>query len=235
MAIQKTSLVEIAMDRIKTYILENKLKENDKLPTEKELTAKLQVSRTVVRESLRSLESIGILTIKPGGGVFVGDADFRSIKSILKHHYETHGVKIRELVEIRKILELGALRLIIEKNVEVDFDYLENLNQEYYEAITHHQDTKKYDQLFHQHIIREADNKTFYNFTEVIQEYFSLVKIDLMQSQEDLLASYQEHNEILTGLKDNNLEYSHKMMSAHFEPIFDYIYEMEGLKENGTN
>ncbi|MDM8101285.1 FadR/GntR family transcriptional regulator [Oceanobacillus oncorhynchi] len=235
MVIQKTSLVEIAMDRIKTYILENKLKENDKLPTEKEFIAKLQVSRTVVREALRSLESIGILKIKPGGGVFVGDSDFRSIKSILKHHYEAHGVKIRELVEIRKILELGALRLIIEKNLDVDFDYLESLNQEYYQAITHNWDTKKYDQLFHQHIIREADNETFYNFTEVIQEYFSLVKIDLMQSKKDLLASYKEHSEILAGLKNKNLEYSHKIMSVHFEPIFDYIYEMEGLKEDGTN
>ncbi|WP_152657564.1 FadR/GntR family transcriptional regulator [Oceanobacillus sp. CFH 90083] len=235
MTIQKTSLVEITMDRIKAYILENKLTENDKLPTEKELVEKLQVSRTVVREALRSLESIGILKIKPGGGVFVGDSNFRSIKTILKHHYDTHGVKIRELVEIRKILELGALRLIIEKNIDVDFKYLEKLNQEYYQAIKHGSDTKKYDQLFHQHLIKEADNKTFYNFTEIIREYFSLVKIDLVQNQEDLLTSFQEHNEILAGLKKKNLEYSHKIMSVHFEPIFEYIYEMEGLKENGTN
>lgn len=235
MAIQKTSLVEITMNRIKTYILENKLKENEKLPTEKELIEKLQVSRTVVREALRSLESIGILKIKRGGGVFVGDSNFRSIKSILKHHYETHGVKIRELVEIRKILELGALRLIIEKNIAVDFNYLEKINLEYYQAIIDHSDTKKYDQLFHQHLIKEAGNETFYKFTEVIQEYFSLVKIDLMQDKEEMLKSFQEHYEILKGLKDRNLEYSHKIMSVHFEPIFEYIYKMEGLKENGTN
>ena len=68
MEIQKTSLVNIVIERIKNSILENKLKPNDKFLTEKELTEQLKVSRTVVREALISLQAVGISKIKPGGG-----------------------------------------------------------------------------------------------------------------------------------------------------------------------
>ncbi|GAB2556231.1 FadR/GntR family transcriptional regulator [Gracilibacillus alcaliphilus] len=230
MAIQRASLVEITMDRIKSHILENNLKENDKFLSEKELVNQLQVSRTVIREALRSLESIGILKVKPGDGTFVGSGNFDSIKTILKHHFEAYGVKIRELLEIRKVIELGALRLIIEKELKVDVHYLTEINHAYYQAIQEHTDTKAHDQLFHQQLIKETQNQTFYHFADVIQDYFSLVKMDVTQNKENLLMSYQEHQKIIQALQQKNLQTAQMVMTQHFKPVFQYIHEMEGNK-----
>lgn len=135
MGIQKTSLVEIVVDRIKEYILNNNLKPNDKFFTEKELVELLQVSRTVVREALISLQAVGILNVKPGGGVYIAEPKLDSINTILKHYYDTYGVKLKEIMEIREIIELGALRLIIEKQVDVDIDQLVKINESYYQTI----------------------------------------------------------------------------------------------------
>lgn len=235
MAIKKTSLVEIAMDRMKKDIVDNNLRPGDKFLSEKELTSQLQVSRTVVREALKSLTSIGIVEVRKGGGVYVGHSNFDSIKSILKHHHAIHGVKLRELVEIRKVIELGAVRLIIENDISVDRKHFEEINRKYHDAITENKDTKKYDQLFHQQLMKETGNKTFYNFGEVIQEYFSLVKIDLIQSEATLLHSYQEHEDIIDALEQKDLIWGHEIIADHLEPIFAFIKQVEEAGDDGTD
>lgn len=235
MSIKKNSLVEISIERIKQHIVENHMQPGDKFLSEGELIKQLQVSRTVVREAMRSLGSLGIIEIKKGGGVYVAASNFDSIKLILRHHHKVHGVKIKELVETRKIIELGALRLIIEKDIDVDAERLHTINQNYYDAILKGEDTKTHDQLFHQHIIKEADNQTFYNFADVIHDYFSIIKIDLSQTEESLLKSHHEHQTLIETLKHKNMSQAHEIMAAHFEPIFQFIRQMEGQQSDGTN
>lgn len=235
MAIKKTSLVEIAVERIKKNIIDDNLRPGDKFLSEKELTNQLQVSRTVVREALRSLSSIGIVEVRKGGGVYVGHSSFESIKNILEHHHAVHGVKLKELAEIRKVIELGAVRLIIENDLAVDREYFEEINGKYHDAIKKGRDTKKYDQLFHQHLMKETGNGTFYNFAEVIQDYFSLVKIDLIQSEETLLESYQEHKDIIDALEQKDLVRGHRLIAVHLEPVFKFIQQVEGPGDDGTD
>ncbi|WP_458353206.1 FadR/GntR family transcriptional regulator [Peribacillus frigoritolerans] len=227
LSIQKESLVDIAIKRIKDHITTSGLKPNDKYLSEKELISQLQVSRTVVREALISLQSIGIVNIKPGGGVYIGDPNLDTIKEILKHHYDTHGVKLRELTEIRKVIELGALRLIIENDIDVDFLQLEKINESYYKAIIQKQDTRKDDRLFHQALIKMTHNETFYSFSEIIHEYFSLTKIDLVQKEAKLIQSYHQHAGMIDALKEKDLSIAQKIMALHFEPVFEFINQME--------
>lgn len=227
MGIQKASLVDIVIERIKGNIIEKGLKPGDKFLSEKELITQLQVSRTVIREALIALQTVGIVRVKAGGGVYIADGNLDSINTILKHHYETYGVKIRELIEIRKIIELGALRLIIEKDVDVNIQQLNEINESYYQTIMGKQDTKKFDRIFHQSLIRATDNESYYNFSEIINEYFSLVKIDLVEKQDELIKAYDQHLEITKAIKNKDLTVAQKIMGQHFEPILTIISEME--------
>lgn len=235
MAIHKQSLVDITIERIKNYIIENNLQSNDQFLSEKELVDRLQVSRTVIREAMKSLQSIGILKTKQGGRVYIDNASFDSIKAILKHHYDLHGAKIKELVEIRRIMELGALRLIIEKNVSVNLQHLKKINDQYYEAVRTHRDTKPFDQSFHQALIKETKNETFDNFNDVINTYFSLAKIDLMQPKEALAQSHHQHFQLIQEIADQNLPAAQQVLDAHFEPIFAFIDQMERGNKDGTD
>ncbi|ASK60983.1 GntR family transcriptional regulator [Virgibacillus phasianinus] len=226
MGIQKTSLVDIVVERIKSSITEKGLRPGDKYLSEKELVDLLQVSRTVVREALISLQTVGILQVKPGGGVYIA-GNLGSINTILKHHYDTHGVKIRELIEIRKIIELGALRLIIEKDVNVNIARLNEINESYYQQVIEKQDTKKFDRLFHQSLIKATDNESYYNFSEIINEYFSLVKIDLVEKENELIEAYKQHLKTIQAIENKNLPLAQQIMSNHFEPILAFINQME--------
>lgn len=227
MAIHKTSLVDIAIERIKSYIMENNLKPNDKFLSEKELVDQLQVSRTVVREALISLQTVGILNVKSGGGVYIAEPKLDSISTILKHHYDTYGIKIKELLETREIIELGALRLIIEKQVDVNIDELNVINESYYQSIIEKQDTKKFDRLFHQALIKATGNETYYIFSEIIHEYFSLVRIDAIEKKESLLRSYKEHSDIIHAINKKDLPAAQLMMKQHFIPVFNLINQLK--------
>ncbi len=129
--------------------------------------------------------------------MYIQNPNLESIKEILRHHYDTHGVKIKELVEIRKVIELGALRLIIEKNMEVDFQQLHDINNSYYQAIIKQEDTRQADRFFHQFLIKATGNETFYTFSEIINDYFTLTKMNMIQDEAQMLSSYEQHETMI--------------------------------------
>lgn len=69
----KTRLHEDILEQLKDRILRGELAPGTKLPPERELAEQLQVNRTTVREALHKLESIGLVEIKHGNGIFVRD------------------------------------------------------------------------------------------------------------------------------------------------------------------
>ena len=70
-AIDKVSVVQQAVEQLKTYISSNDLEVGQKLPTEKELCAQLAIGRGSLREALRILAATGYVSQQPGRGAFV--------------------------------------------------------------------------------------------------------------------------------------------------------------------
>src|SRR5699024_5911226 len=148
----RKSLVDIAINRIKEHIINNDFAPEDKYLSEKELTDRLQVSRTVIREALITLQSIGLINIVAGDGVYIANPHADPIKAILKHH-EINDKKLKELADIRKVIELGAIRLIVENNLTFDANKASTLNEQYLQAIQANEDTRALDQQFHQFLM----------------------------------------------------------------------------------
>jgi len=66
--VRTVKITELIVDQIRKAILEGTMKPGDKLPSERELSDKFEASRIAVREALISLESAGLVQIKPGSG-----------------------------------------------------------------------------------------------------------------------------------------------------------------------
>jgi len=69
--IKKRRLSEHAIDELRNFITKNNLEEGSKLPSERELVDKLQISKGTLREALRMLEITGLVDVMPGKGIFV--------------------------------------------------------------------------------------------------------------------------------------------------------------------
>jgi GntR family transcriptional repressor for pyruvate dehydrogenase complex len=118
--IQSERLYERIVDQIERRIVAGDLKVGDQLPTERELAEQFTVSRTAVREAVKSLQEKGLVEIRLGRGTFVtkgaSGAVRHSIGLLLKVEND-----FASLAEVREILEpeiaaLAATR-ITEENI----------------------------------------------------------------------------------------------------------------------
>lgn len=104
---------EEVFTQIKTSILSGKYRSGSKLPSERELTAVLQVSRGVVREALRMLELSGFLIIRQGhgGGAYVIDLTLSQVGNSFLDLFQTNTLSMAEVAQVRLFVEPEVARL----------------------------------------------------------------------------------------------------------------------------
>ena len=101
----------VTMDAIKSYILRHGLRPGDRLPTESALCADLGVSRSSVREALRKLQALDIVTVRQGSGSYVGNMSMQPLVETLVLRAaldDINGVQsLHSIIETRRALDLG--------------------------------------------------------------------------------------------------------------------------------
>jgi DNA-binding FadR family transcriptional regulator len=118
---------EIICERIRGELASGALKVGDKLPAERELAAGYQVSRSALREALRSLEVAGIIRNVKGvkGGAFIQAADPERIVQAMQDYVHLGDVSLDELTEARLAIQDIIVRLACERADEADLVELE--------------------------------------------------------------------------------------------------------------
>lgn len=223
---KRTSLVDVAVEKLKEYITIHQFENGDKLPSEKLLIEKLGVSRTVVREAVSRLQQSGLIEVKSGSGMYITEKD-KHLSMLFESHMKVHGFKIKELLEVRKIIELGAIRLIIEGKLNVDSQKLKDINKKYYDSIKQADQLALYDSIFHETIILFTKNQTLISMSKVIKEYFSKNPFNKVVVQEDIEKSFYEHSKIIEAIESLNLILAHEIMNNHLSRVFEWIEDLE--------
>ena len=103
--IKSEKVYKIIMKQIKDIVKSGELKRGDKLPSERELALRLNVSRTSVREAIKALETLGLVESKHGGGNYIKN-DFEDILlEPLSIAFMLLGSNNSEILELRKVIE----------------------------------------------------------------------------------------------------------------------------------
>ncbi len=118
---------EIICEQIRGELASGTLKAGDKLPAERELAAQLHVSRSALREALRSLEVAGIIRNVKGakGGAFVQAAEPDRIVQAMQDYVSLGDITLPELTEARIALQDVIVRLACQRAGEIDLVELE--------------------------------------------------------------------------------------------------------------
>jgi DNA-binding FadR family transcriptional regulator len=96
---------DLIQQRLKDYIVRNRLQPGDRLPTEEVLASQLGVSRTAIREALRGLEALGMLGAQQGLGRVVLPFSFEPILENLSYGFAFLNSTILQITDIRKALD----------------------------------------------------------------------------------------------------------------------------------
>ncbi len=111
-AAKPTRLFEWALEHIRHLIIDGHLQPGDRLPSETELSARLDVSRSSIREALRALEARGLVEVKNGAGAYVAARPFsfgamhEAVEWLLKRRDS-----LLQFLEVREVLEGRAALL----------------------------------------------------------------------------------------------------------------------------
>lgn len=111
----KKIFIEI-VKHLRELIKQENIKPGDKLPSERVLSERLNVGRSSVREALRSLELLGIIETRQGGGTFLTSIQHHQLVEIVSSFILQENESIEDVHKTRMMHEKEAIRIICSKN-----------------------------------------------------------------------------------------------------------------------
>ncbi|WP_139488229.1 FadR/GntR family transcriptional regulator [Brevibacillus dissolubilis] len=111
---------EEVADYLKEQIMSGVYQAGDRLPSLRELGEMLGVGQSTLREAISSLKTMGLLTIRQGEGTFVTKLNPEQVMNSFEHIQPLTNQDTQDLLEVRKIVEVGIVRLAAERRNEED-------------------------------------------------------------------------------------------------------------------
>lgn len=213
---QKKVLSEQVANDLRQMIINKDLHPGDKLPNELVLTAQLNVSRSTVREAIKTLRSENILEVRRGLGTFVSATpgvkedpfgiDFMEEASLLKYFYE-----VRLVVE-PQMAQMAAHRATDEELAEIRKAY-----DEVKEAIESGVDHTEADIHFHNIIAASTHNPIMQRILPVINEGIKSGYEKTKDVTESSVLVLEQHRKIMHALTRREADAAMAAMQKHIE------------------
>ena len=226
-AVEKKRAYEDIVQQIRTLIEEGKLKSNDHLPSERELSETFQVSRTTVREAIRTLESMKLLQSRQGNGTYVLASSEEALIQPLAAALFNEKDDIRDIFYIRKIIEPHAAQMAAENATPQEIEEMEEVLRKQEECIGHGENIIETDSAFHNLMAKATTNRVM---ERLIVALIDLLKQSregyLMENENDERAkrSLEGHRQILSAIKKGDTTAAQKSMLRHIEEIEGIIF-----------
>ena len=201
---------------IRKYIVQNNLQPGDLLPTEQKLCETLGVSRNVLRESIKSMELMGMVRACPGKGTEVQafNLDFilQNVLFFQVGPQEEHS--IREMFGVRKVLELAYMRQAFHAMTEEDVRALRSLADAMRENWSRGVFFIQEDKDFHLTLFRSLHNDVLLSLLEAIWSVDD--GFELEKKQPHLEQTVTKHEAIVAALENHSYPAFARAMEAHF-------------------
>lgn len=226
--IAKNSLVDRVVEQIRGFIEQGKLCAGDRLPTETELVERLQVSRGALREAIRRLETLGLLTVAQGRGMFV--ADSRRLSKCVQLFRSAMAISPKdsvEFAEFRRLLECHAVRQAAELATPEEVAELRSLCEQMNRPGLGYQELVELDWRFHRLLVEIAGSELQRNIMEVLQEFMVAGMWHTARNPRDLELSPPLHRAIVEAIAAGDPDLAEDAMQVHMDALVRLLHEIE--------
>lgn len=216
--VRKRKLSDAVIKEIRRMIQDGELKIGQKLPDHTQFAKHLQVSRTTLREALHTLYLLGVIRQRSGSGtVLVGAIPARYEESFLQPHFEG-SESVRELLETRKIMEIGAMEVSAKNATEEEIDRMGAIIEEMRRTLEEGRtdDFIKKDLEFHFEITKATHNRFLIKIFENLRlftEQFMFAGFRVAPGA--MKPSLEQHSRIFKALKEKDGKAARQEMEKH--------------------
>lgn len=217
--VRRVNLASQIMDRVKEYIVENDLRSGDRLPTEKELTERLGVSRNILREALKSLEAVGLIEIKVGDGMYVSDFDYSIVVNHISFALSRVQSEMEHVLQARLVIEVGSLELLMQNLTDEDISRLREVSNRS-ETAPSIEESAREDLRFHKELLAIAGNPVLSEFGSFLTGFFA--EAQRLVGDDAKYRAARGHRELISALEARDLVKAQEIMREHiltWEPV----------------
>ncbi|WP_432542966.1 FadR/GntR family transcriptional regulator [Kineococcus sp. SYSU DK002] len=210
--------------QIKEYILTRNLHPGDPLPTEAELCDFLGVSRSSVREAVRTLTTLGIVEVRHGHGTYVGQMSLDALvetlvfRGVLQPGDDLRA--LREVIEIRQALDLAMAEKLAEAVGGTTNPELWQLVEEMEEASRRGEGFAAQDRQFHTALLARMTNSIIAPLVGAFWDVHTAVVPRLKVAlPDDLAQTAAAHREMLRAVEAADPGSYREAVRRHYEPL----------------
>ncbi|SIO49684.1 FadR/GntR family transcriptional regulator [Chitinophaga niabensis] len=217
------------VDKVEANLVEllqiKKLKVGDSIPTEMELAETLGVSRTVVREAILRLRMMGLIDSKKKKGAVITSPDIFGIVGKSMNPHILDQATLREIFEIRLVLEIGMADLIFHRIKKADIKELKRIVSKEPPATDHHLFNIDHEIAFHGKLYEIAGNTALKKFQKMLLPVFDYVHKSGLLKKQPKLKTFVSHKGLVDILEKGTPEDFRNGMRKHLENHFARLFE----------
>jgi GntR family transcriptional repressor for pyruvate dehydrogenase complex len=230
--VRRDRLYQGIVSQIEGLLERGELKPGDQLPPERQLADQFQVSRASVREALRSLELLGIVETRAGGGTFVRQAQpddlARPLQSLI-----TRGHTLTDVIDVRGLIEPAVAERAAQNITKDELAELRQIIAAQERKVAAGEPYVEEDTRFHEVIGTAARNELLVTVLGVIWDVLRASREEWLLTEKRAHASIEAHRRILAALEQHDGAAARSAAADHIHAVGEGILRL--LKEERTS
>ena len=237
--IKPKKIYEEVTETIYEMIRTGKLLPGQKLDSVQQLAENFQVGRSAIREALTSLRAMGLIEMRQGEGTFIREFSTDQIVFPLSTAILMNKEDISNLLEVRKIIEVGTATVAAQKRTAEQLGAIEEALNDMKQAHGNQELGEEADLKFHLAIAKGSQNTLLINLLNQVSEMMAVTmketrRVWLYSNEITMEQLFEEHDLIFQAIRDQNEAKASQLMMIHLdnvEAILDKYYEQSIRKK----
>lgn len=185
------------------------------LPSERHMSESFRVSRTVLREAVRELESQGLVEVRHGVGIRVVDNLHRPVERSMSLLIPDQTQRLLHLMEARLLIEPPLARLAAQRSTESDWNAMA-LAQKHLKDAADSAEAMQADLEFHQAVTSSSGNGVIHLMLEAVADLGRESRMVTL-THFGFETAYRQHDQILDAIMSRIGDHAEELMRQHLE------------------
>lgn len=220
--VRRNKVYEDVARQIERLILK-KLRPGDKLPSERELAELLSVSRSSIRDAIRSLELMGMVEPRQGAGTIVCEISSSSVTNPLANALKRKEEHISELLDFRKILEPPLASRAATHASPDEISEMDDILKRQEAKLRSGETAIAEDSEFHYAIAMASGNSVVLKVLDILMDLLRETRERTLQVEGRPQKSLAGHRLILSAIKRHDQEGAKAAMRRHIEDVEEMV------------
>jgi GntR family transcriptional regulator, transcriptional repressor for pyruvate dehydrogenase complex len=223
--VTRPRLYEVIVEQLCAYMSDNDLSEGDRLPAERDLAARLGVSRASLSQALVALEVQGVLSVRHGDGAILvrRPTEERAIRALREH-----ADRIPDIIEARAALEVKLASLAATRRTDAEMVAIDAAINIMEAEIDAGDRGVIGDEMFHESITTAAHSSLLAKLMHEIAGLIKETRIESLSQENRPRASLEGHRRIADAVRKQDPKAASQAMADHIQLVSDVALLRQG-------